>query len=87
MTKAIKAGGVPEALVPSLVLGCGLVALVGLVYSVDVPLLRVMSGVGTLCVLALWWMLRRQGRTLLRWGRRSTASARRRWRRSTMRFI
>ncbi len=86
MVKA--AGGVLESSVPTLLLGCGLVALASLVDSVGVPAWRALGGVATLCLLALWWMLRKQERTLremqqmLGCFREETMT-----RRSTMRFM
>lgn len=77
-----------EAWVPTLLLGGGLITLIVLVVSVNVPVWRMMSAFAALCMLSLWWMLRRQERILremrqlLGCFREETMT-----RRSTMRFI
>lgn len=89
MKRIVKAaGGVLESSVASLLLGCGLVALAGPLFSPMAPSWRLMSAVAALCLLTLWWMLRKQERTLrelrqiLGCFREETMT-----RRSTMRFM
>jgi len=89
MKRIVKAaGGVLESSVASLLLGCGLMALTGPLLSAVAPAWRMMSALAALCLLALWWMLRKQERTLremrqmLGCFREETMT-----RRSTMRFM
>ncbi|HEY3441952.1 MAG TPA: hypothetical protein VGK29_14415 [Paludibaculum sp.] len=89
MKRIVKAaGGVLETPVASLLLGCGLVALAGPLFSAVAPAWRMMSAVAALCLLALWWMPRKQDRTL-REMRQMLACFREETmtRRSTMRFM
>jgi len=80
--------GTPEALAPTVVLGCGLVVVAGYGATAESPVSRVLSGLAAVSLLVLWWMVRRQRRALSEM--RQTLGCLREetiTRRSTMRFM